>query len=57
MLIDFGVPQVVLAQNDADGDGGDDEPTTAMPHRHQQANTQREPNIPFRRYPLTLTIL
>jgi len=45
IFIDFRVPQVVLAQNDTDGDGdggnGDDEPTTAMPYSHQQANTRR----------------
>jgi len=41
---------VVPAQNDADTDGdgdadidgSDDEPTTAMPHSHQEANTHRE---------------
>ena len=48
IFIDFRVPQVVPAQNDADGDGGDgddgddDEPTTGMPHSHQQANTHRD---------------
>ena len=48
MFIDFGVPQVVLAQNDANGDGdrdgsdGNDEPTTAMPHSNKQANTHRD---------------
>ena len=50
-FIDFRVPQVVPAQNDADGDGDDgdgdgddddDEPTTGMPHSHQQANTHRD---------------
>ena len=40
ILVDFRVPKVVPAQNDADGDG--DEPTTAMPHSHQQANTHRD---------------
>ena len=43
---------MVPAQNDADGDGDgdgdddddddDDEPTTGMPHSHQQANTHRD---------------
>ena len=35
------VPKVVPAQNDADG-GDDDEPTSAMPHSHRQANTHRD---------------
>ena len=50
MFIDIRVPQVATAQNDGDGDGdgdgggcdGDDEPTTVMPHSHQQAKTHRE---------------
>ena len=56
IFIDFRVPQVVPAQNDADDDDGN-EPTTAMPHSHQQANAHTQgPNIPFRGYPLTLII-
>ena len=45
MFIDFRVPQVVMAQNDADGgdsSDGDDEPTTTTPHSYQQANTHRD---------------
>ena len=50
IFIDFRVPKGVPAQNDADGDGDggddddddDDEPTTGMPHSHQQANTHRD---------------
>ena len=38
----LGSPQVVPAQNDADDGGGGDEPTTATPHSHQQANTHRD---------------
>ena len=34
-FVDFGVHKVVPAQNDADGDGGGDEPTSVMPHSHR----------------------
>ena len=42
IFVDFGVPQVVLAQNDADDGDGDDKPTSAMPNSHRQANTHRD---------------
>ena len=41
MFVDFRVPQVAPPRNDADADD-DDEPTTAMPHSHRQANTHRD---------------
>ena len=51
MFIDFRLPQVVPVQNDTDdGDGDDDEPTTGMPHSHEQANTHRAKH-PFGGYP------
>ena len=53
MFIDFRVPQVVPAQNDADDGDGDDEPTTGMPHSHQQA-PRTGIKYPVQAKPLTL---
>ena len=54
MFVDFWVPKVVPAQNDDDDDAAADEPTTAMPHSHRQANTHRDQISRSGETPLTL---